>query len=61
MFFLGLQYSENFSNTAASLISSPGLSKLKVLEICLPFCPIQVNKTEVLTLSFFPSFSVAFR
>ena len=30
MFFLGLQYSENFCNTDASLISSSGLSKLKV-------------------------------
>ena len=60
MFCFGLQYSENFSNTDASL-SSPGLSKLKVLKISLPFCPIQVNKTEILTLSFFTSFSVAVR
>ena len=60
MFCFGLQYSENFSNTDASL-SSPGLSKLKVLKISLPFCPIKVNKTEILTLSFFTSFSVAVR
>ena len=36
MFFLGLQYSPNFGNTDASLISSPGLSKLKVSYISMP-------------------------
>ena len=55
MFFLGLQDSENFSNTVTSFISSPGLSKLKVSYISLHFCPTQVNKTEALTLSFFLS------
>ena len=56
MFFLGLQYSENFFNTGASFISLPELSKLKVEQISQTICPLQVNKTEVLTLLFFPSF-----